>query len=62
MIDMENRGCGRVEAAVPAWMTSSPTSLAEGCSGSWVARAEGATGAGGEERIWFILSSKFKNE
>lgn len=55
MIDMENRGFGRAEAVVLAWTTSSHTSLAEDCLGSWVARAEGATEAGGEERIWSIL-------
>lgn len=61
MTAMENKVCGKEVGVAQGWTISSPTFLEVDSLDSWVARgvAPGME-VGGEERIWFTLSSKTK--
>lgn len=61
MTAMENKVCGKEVGVAQGWTISSPTFLEVDSLDSWVARgvAPGMV-VGGEERIWFTLSSKTK--
>lgn len=58
MTAMENKDCEKEVDVDQGWMIYSLTFLVADSSGSWAARAVPETAVGGEERTWFIHSSK----
>lgn len=55
MIAMENRGCGREEAADPVWMIFFPIFLVEDSLVLWGDREEDAMEVEEEAKTWFTL-------